>query len=73
MKWSLAHQQLVTNDAKRPNVNFIAVSFFLEQLWRAVERSSTYTKLGVGSFKDRTEAKVADLSLEVYLCQIYCG
>lgn len=73
MKWSLAHKQLVANDAKRPNIDLVAVSFFLQQLWRAVERGSTDTELGVGSLKNCAEAKVADPGLEVNLCQINCS
>ncbi len=71
MEWSLAHKQLVANDAKRPNVDFVGVIFFLKQLWCAVQRGSTYTKLRVGSLKDRAEAKVADPCLKVNLGQIY--
>lgn len=72
MEWSLAHKQLVANDAKRPNVDFVGVIFFLKQLWCAVQGGSTYTKLRVGSLKDRAEAKVADPCLKVNLGQIYC-
>jgi len=72
VKRSLTHQELVTNDAKSPNVDFVGVIFFLQQLRRAVQGGSTNTELRACSLKDCAQAKVTDSALEGNLGQIYC-
>ena len=72
MKRSLTHQELIANNAKSPNVDFVGVIFFLQQLGGAVQGCSTNTELGICSLKDCAQAKVTDSALENNLGQIYC-
>jgi hypothetical protein len=67
----LAHQQLVAHDSKSPDIHFVTIPALFQQLRRAVKGSAANTQLGIGSFKNRAEAKIGYLCLKIYSSKVY--
>lgn len=71
MEWGSTHQQLITHNSNRPNINFVAVTLLLEQLWRAIKRCPTNAQLWIIAFvNNSTESKVRYVSFKIATSQI---
>jgi hypothetical protein len=67
----LPHEQLVAHDSKSPDIHLVTIPALFQQLRRAVKGSAANTQLGVGSFKNRAEAEIRYLGLEINGGKVY--
>ena len=71
MEWGSTHQQLIAHNSNRPNINFVAVTLLLEQLWRAIKWCTTNAQLWIIAFvNNSTEPKVRNVSFKIATSQI---
>jgi hypothetical protein len=71
MERCLPHEQLIAHDSKSPDIHFVTIPSLFQQLRRAVKGSAANTQLGVGPLKNRAEAKIGYLGLEVNGGKVY--
>lgn len=70
MERSLAHKHFVAHDTQRPDVDFVRVAALFQKLRRAIQRCTTYRKLGCRGFQDRRQTEITDLGFELDLREI---